>query len=388
MAQSFRKGDTMVQTAATAQKTLGSGTPAVQQGMPQRIVVGERSELPLSPLAFVDNTLSAPVNLVQAGLLRRLRLLLNGILTITVGAGTIAWAPKGIWNLFGYPFLGTDANAPIVDASSYMQYIINRARKFGYDPTNIYLANGSVDTALYNLPTLAAGANNVAAFLDMFVELDQSSFIGLLNLQQVGQSRVQLTMKNFGTAGGSGLNAGGPNTAVTWGTPNAGNAATFAGALNIQQLSYDIPLLNAKAGDTLPPENMIHRYRTKRQVIGAAGDTTVTLDAGPVYTRLYIRVQLNGVDDTNDVTTIKYQYGLGKVQINRPLAHQLAYQRDLFGQDFPTGIFILDFGPSDVIRSSDVAAPQVVVTISNSAVLGANNNILEVVSEEIIQLPA
>lgn len=373
---------TQQQQATSPSKQLGSGTPAVGS-TPQRIVVGERSEVQLAGIAFNDSQLGQPIDLKQSGLLRRIRMLLTGTMTIALGTGiTAAWSTKGIWNLFGYPYLGTSANAPIVDASAYMQYIINRTRRFNFDPTNQYLSNAATSTNIFNMPNLVAGANPVAAYLDQYVELDPNSFIGLLNLQEVGQSKVQLTMKNWGSAGG---NAGGASSAVTFSAANASNSATFAGTMQVDQLSYDVPLL--AQGETLPPLNTIHRFRTKNVVISATGsDIAVALDAGPVYTRIYMRVQVNGNDDTNDVNYVAYRYGLGKEQLRRSLAHQLAYQRDVFGQDLPTGILVFDFGPNDVIRSSSVAAPELVVNLNANTVLGNNNNKLEVVTEEIIQL--
>lgn len=359
--------------AASPVRPLPSGTPAVTPSQPRTIVVGEKAELPLSVLSYNAGAMSDSRDLKQSGLLRKLRLLFTGTLNIVMGTGTAVWTNPGVFGLWGYPLLASSGQSPIVDASAYMQWIINLCRRRDFDPISVFYANSVTSSQIYAQPALANGNNAVAAYLEQFPELDPSSFVGLLNVQEPGPARVQLTVKNWGN--------------IADGVTLAGGAtATMTGQMAVQQQVYEVPLLDPNT-QTLPPLNLIHRYRTKRVAINSVGtDVEIALDAGPTYTRFYIRQVINGAQDSLNLQKIAYVYGLGKAQITRDLPNQLAYQRDYFERDLPTGIFVIPFDPQDVIRSLDVAAPTLVMRINPNAVLGTGNNYWEIVTEEIIQL--
>jgi len=184
-------------------------------------------------------------------------------------------------------------------------------------------------------------------------------------------------------------------------TIGAGDSVTWAGDLYTLMEVYSVPT----GGRQFQPDGyngkpgFLRSLLYQEKAISQVGDFSYALDRNNVYLRVFNRVILNGVRAAlTDITQLSLEMNGGTQTPYREVDADMfqAIQRERYGRDLPQAVFVWDWHyqgtpsyatPRDWISAFKFTEFAESITIAAGAVLGANNNRLEVVREILQPLP-
>ncbi len=331
--------------------------------------------------AFAAGAIQSTV-LPRVGLLARVFVHFNGVLTVTLGAGTATAAPRSPWQIANRIRLLANSTLALVDMSGFGAYVAEHL----IDIAGVSSKPGSYARAMTvtDLPQAyapfipevarfgtAAGANTIDITWELPIKLTETDPIGLI-VAQNPQTTLTLEITNGQIA-----------DVVTLAS---GATATLTGSW-----AYAVEYFEAPADmSAMPDMTFVHVWQEQRVAIGNTGLVPVRLLTGDTYLRIAQIVQINGVLDRADIDRISLIENDADTPyaVDRWLA--LWRQRRIYGKDLPEGVFVHDFfvpeSTRDMLNSALYSDLKAQLTVNAAAVLGTGNNFVDTVVEKLVQV--
>jgi hypothetical protein len=165
--------------------------------------------------------------------------------------------------------------------------------------------------------------------------------------------------------------------------------AGIDGAWEVSTEVFSIPADPAN----YPPLNRVHQVLEQNFAIIGAGENRQVFPRGNTYRRLINYLQLNG-NLADSVESIRLVYNLTTTPYNVPGALFKTLHRERYGRDLPPGTYVWDMvyqgfpnmppNARDLINSRDISDLSQFAIIPPGAALGANNNVLNTVFDQIL----
>lgn len=326
----------------------------------------------------------APQNIIlpKVGLLARVFLRFSGTLTVTVGAGSAAAAPRSPWAIAQRIRLMANSSLPLIDLTGFGAYIANLMTDWAgvmSRPGSYARALTITDAPQYEPPAIAEvsrfgvanGANAVDITIELPIKLTELDPIGLIVAQN---PQTTLTLE---------ITSGQVADLVTLA---GGATATLTGNWAAAVEYFEAPA-NENA---MPDATFVHVWQEQRIPISATGEVPVDLLTGDTYLRIAHMVQINGALNRADVDRISLVQNQSDTpySVDRWLA--LSRQRRIYGKDLPEGVFVHDFfvpeTTRDMLNSSLYSSLRSVIGVRSGATLGTGNNFIDTVVEKLVQV--
>lgn len=321
------------------------------------------------------------ITLPKVGLLSRLFIKLNGVMTVTHGTGTAALSERTAYNLFKRIRLVANSGSSIFDVSGYGTYLINTVLHKGE-----LILDSPVDTgtkALTYAAGVAPGANTWNAVLEIPIAINERDPIGLIMLQN---SATQLVLEID-------LNAEYGATDIVAPIVVTGNdTAAFVGTVGCMMEYFTIP----RSTDDYPALNVIHQWTEQSDAIASAGAFTKSLLRGNTYMRLMHYATISGLLDTADIDKLRIMYNQSETPYTITQLSQLFLQRMRYGRDLPKGTFLHDWYMSnglvglgnsrDFLNSANVTELQTEVNVKTGTSVTAGTSFINTISEQLIKI--
>lgn len=251
-----------------------------------------------------------------------------------------------------------------------------------YDVPAANLIPAVAGNPTYQFANVASGAgtnNTWEFFLEVPFQINDLDPLGLLLLQNDG---VEVTVDiDVETAAGLYDLA-------------AGESADFDGMLYPMVEFFSVPS-NPK---DLPPTGFAHRLVEEKVAIDSTGDLAIGLKGGATYLRTINRVILNGAPaGPDDIERLQLAYNGASFPYDVTYHTYLSMQRRRYGRDLPKGVHVFDFMHNgiagygtarDWVNTTLIADFEHIVRVSNGAVLGGNNNYVNVLREILVPVQA
>lgn len=289
-----------------------------------------------------SKTSYTPAPLAPYTLINRLQVVINGNQTV--------WSTSGV--------------------GAYLQNITN-AINYVMDQPGNSAAPFSVGTAVS-----AAGADNDVIFtLKLNVSINDRDTIGLIQLQ------------NDATALKVQVEAAGPGALMT----DTDITSTLSGVWEILTETFTIPA----EPENRPVLAFLHQVIEQGYPINNNGVNSQLLQRGNTYRRLINFLQLNG-QPADALERLSLTYNQTTTHYDMFGSSFKVLQRERYGRDLPAGAYVWDLtyqgipnmpgNRRDLIDSSRISELMQRVTVADSAVLGANNNRLSIVSDQLVRI--
>ena len=320
-------------------------------------------------------------DLPKVGLLSRLFLTLEGVMTVTVGTGTAALSERKAFNLIKRIRLIANSGASIYDVSGYGSYLINNLLRHANEIKDSIVDEG-IDSEVYSAG-VANGANPWKFGLEIPIAINERDPIGLVLLQN---SATQLTLEiEFNPE--YGVNAVISPVVVT------GNAvSSFVGKVGVMMEYFTVP----RNKEDYPSLNVVHQWLEQQDAIASAGAWNKALLRGNTYMRMIHYVTLNNALNTTDIEKLRVLYNQSEVPYTITKLPQLFLQRARYGKDLPKGTFVHDWYMSsgqvglgtsrDFINSANVTEFQSELTIASGASVPAGSSFINTITEQLIKI--
>lgn len=317
----------------------------------------------------------------RTGLLSRIFLHFNGVLTTVDGSGTIALSGKGPWNLYHRLKFVANQGTSIYDVDGFAAHLldITSAGKM-YEPddgnranpvsADVYRAGVTVDT------TNAWDFNTVINLTP-----NDRDMMGLI-LLQTDQMAAELQIE-FNAPSGATFDY--PVVLTNDAT------ATLTGTVTVYAETFSIP---ATAADQ-PDITTVFQQLQRTDPIAAIGENRVRLLRANVYKGLTHIVEIAGALSSDSVERLRIQYNASETPYDLNRQVQQHIQRRRYGRDLPAGVFKHDLyyqgvpgygGARDLIAASSVAEFDAIVDIASGTSLGSGNSKIHTVSEQFVRL--
>lgn len=320
---------------------------------------------------------SAKIVLPQTGFMGRV--ILRIALTMTLGAGSPALTGRGAAAIIRRIRLYSNQGGDVHSLSGWGARIAEATRRFYRDPWNV-MTTQSYSTSIFNAPIVAGGANSWVMELEIPAVVNERDEIGLLLLQnEEARFTVEVEIGN-GSDAVSGVTA-------------AVSAVTVTPVLEYYTVPY---------AQELWPRNLRLVYQLLEDriaVLGAGTPTPYTVPRGAILRKLLATVQLNAALNSAiaDVTQFELVYNQNEVPMRGiPSWWVQRRMRQQYGNDLPVGLWALDWTDSlgfvglgdyrDLIVTPNVSDLELRISIASGATLGANNNFIDVIRDQISQL--
>lgn len=330
--------------AANVQQASGGGGGTIPFRYGSRMRIQRVGFIP-----FAENTQAAPLELPRVGFLAAVVLEWRG----TISGTDVAAGPRGPWALVRRLRLGLNLGAVnIYDTTGYGNYLINLLNGRDYSKHPLYNATSRW---YYFIPVAA--------------NLGENSTTGLVLLQD---PEVRATVE------------------VTWGALadafNGTDLSAAAGSgLDVYYVYFEVPDLRRVSA----PPLVLHRVLEDSQPITQTGDNAYLVPRQGILLQLAHHLTLNGAFSSAwDRAAIR----LNRTDTIMEVIPGVHYALDLQGRNAqispitPTHVIFhdlframgeLDRGDlRDALDTEAVTTTESVVTVSQSATLGANNNFL------------
>lgn len=320
--------------------------------------------------------------LPRVGLLARVFLHFSGTLTVTLGAGSAAAAPRSPWAIGQRIRLLANSTLAIVDMSGFGSYLANLVTDWaGVEarPGSYARAFTITDQPQYEPPAIgevsrfgvAAGANAVDLTFELPIKLSESDPIGLI-IAQNPQTTLTLEVTN-GVIGDLVTLAGGAT-------------ATLTGDWSVSVEYFEAPADAA----AMPDMTFVHVWQEQRTAISNTGAVPVRLLTGDTYLRVVHALQLNGTLNRADLERMRIVLNDADTPYSLDRWLALYRQRRIYGKDLPEGVFVHDFfvpeTTRDMLNSALYSDLKSELTIATTATLGTGNNYVDTVVEKLVQV--
>lgn len=286
---------------------------------------------------------NTPTTLEHVGLLKRLRLITSLDLTLTTGGGSITPDVQGPWNLFSNILIRVSGLDLLYQVSGWGAYLINLVNypvsaapdSVGSTPTN---ATADTSANVFNFPTTTG---------ILLFSLDLPFTLPILGYEDLGLWLIQNETVNmevvptFAAVGGANallqpyVLAGGATITV-----NSGSVA-------IWREFYGVP---AQSAD-MPPLGYVHQWEEQYDAI-TGSQVDIFHQRGGILTRLlYQIIDADSASDgsnvpdgilVGNVNHIEFKYDANDTPFDEDALAILARQRELYGKDFPQGVYSHD----------------------------------------------
>lgn len=333
--------------------------------------------------------------ILQAGILRRLRLITNGTPTFTAGGGTISADPLGPFNAYTNVQLLSNQQQPIFNLSGYglalVQDLIDGLEGPGNSPDTqlVSLANQTDTSYIFNARQTSAGSapNNTSWSFGLLGPVAQrvSSLGGDIGMIPLSTANVQLTL---GFTPGSASSASPYTISTNGANPTGTQPYNIVGgttpSVTLASPTVDIVREMYEAVEN-PADFPNYRWISQwveefPQTYGTGGYVWRQQQNAGILARwmsfVWDSSANNGVN-TNKLTSpgaIAMKYDAGIVKFAETGQEALIRQSRQLGRAMPQGVFFYDLlGPNltwaDVLDSYEV--PNITVEMNFSTALGA-----------------
>lgn len=360
----------------------GAASPVSPEQRAAAFNAATRQKFAMVPGAAYVAGAPAQIILPRVGLLARIFLHFAGTLTVTVGAGSAAAAPRGPWQIANRIRLMANSSLPLVDLSGFGAYVANLLTDWaGVQslPGSYARAFTAADQPQYEPPSIAEvarysvanGANTVDFTIELPIKLTELDPIGLIIAQN---PQTTLTVE---------IQQGQVADLVTLA---GGATATLTGTWSVAVEYFEAPADPA----AMPDATFVHVWQEQRVPISNTGAVPVTLLTGDTYLRIAHILQLNGTLNRADLERISLVQNQADTpySVDRWLA--LYRQRRIYGKDLPEGVFVHDFfvpeTTRDMVNSALYSDLRAVLNVASGATLGAGNNYVDTVVEKLVQV--
>lgn len=304
---------------------------------------------------WVSNT-QTPVQIVQAGYLRDLEVILSGVTTVTTTAVTLD--SFGPWGMIANYQVNSNVQAGIINSSGIGINLLDQV-KMGLEgngntpDTNLVVPAGTAATlaTLYSIP---AGAGAGSLVLPYILPLAQEiktldGFVGIWDLQDPSiQMTLNYTPGTATTASPFSIVEGTAKTGAGQFVQTANTATIATPSMDVVRVMYDPPL--DEAND--PDFGFVNSYYQEQWNTGLSGSSTINWRAlanSGYITRLIFYVWdssgPDGVADTKLAATNAINMTVGNnapVIVESGPEYRLRASYEL-GRQLPLGCFYIDF---------------------------------------------
>lgn len=234
----------------------------------------------------------------------------------------------------------------------------------------------------YQFATVASagGTDNTWEFiLEVPFQINDLDPVGLILLQN---DKVEVSVEiDVETAAGLFTLAG-------------GETATFTGTLYPMVEFFSVP----NDPKNQPPAGYVHKLIEEKVGIDTTGDLSIALKGGATYLRTLCRTIINAAPAAvDDIERLQIAYNASSYPYDVTYHTYLALQRRRYGRDLPKGVHVWDWmyngiagmGTSrDWINTTLVADFEHMIRVSNAAVLGVNNNYVNILRQILVPIAA
>lgn len=330
--------------------------------LPFRVGTRQR-RIKVGALAYAANSTVTQI-MNRVGYLARLIVQFRGTVTLSAAG---ALTDLGPWNLVQRFRVTTNIGAAVVvDVSGYGAFLAQRLLTIGWSPANAGVGETTPSADVHAAP-VAMGANTwvLSWILPISTNVGREFEFGLINLQSP-ETQVQLDIQTGAL------------------TDPSSNVTGITGNFHVYAEYYEVPQPDRFAQ---PPLSLC-RTLEEQIPIGAVGDNIYTIPRMGVLMQAINVLRLNGArSDSFDAHSIRFNKTDTPYSQERQLSRII--DRSQYALNGVTGVFSTDLyyatkevgaGDSrDCIDTEELATIEQIVTVSAGAVLGANNNFLNVV---------
>lgn len=331
------------------------------------------------------------VPIQQTGILRGLRMLVNGATTYTAGGGTIALDKLGPWNIFSNLTLSPNQQAPIINLSGYGLYLANVMRAIDRqtmntpDTTSTSVSNAETSTDIYSAPVTTS---TLRLYEDIPITQQIKSLGGEFGFWPLQNPAIQLQFSFTPNSASSGSPFNIFSTTANAAPYLVTGAATMTLTSPTTELIRDLYQVPVAAAD-FPPFNLVTTWiEESPQGASVGGATSATWQATPL-SGLLLRVGAfildsgnsnNGIAASNLTASnaLQLTYDNNTPKYAESSYAALARQRSYFGFDLPQGFYVWDLlGKNqtlqDVLDTNTVGNIKLQFTFTNA--LGSTSSI-------------
>jgi hypothetical protein len=279
--------------------------------------------------------INTPITLEHVGLLKRLRLIFRG--TITVAAGDTRDA-QGPWNIFSNILIRVSGLDLLYQVSGWGLYLINLVNQKLYAPdvNPSTVTNATTTAELFNFPVPGAVA---ASFL---FSLDLPFTLPLLGFEDLGLWLIQNETVNMEVV----PTFAGPTGASALLQPyDGGGATTLTGTVDVWREFYGVP----QNPSDMPPLGYVHQWEEQFDSV-AGNQVDIAHQRGGILTRLIYQIGDAAAGATAavglanaDLTGMEFKFDANDTPFDESVHQILARQRELYDRDLPQGVFTHDF---------------------------------------------
>lgn len=317
----------------------------------------------------------------RTGLLSRIFLHFEGVLTTVDGTGTLALSGKGPWNLYHRLKFVANQGTSIYDVDGFAAHLLDvtsAGKMYEPDDSN---RSAAVSADIYRAGVTVDTTNPWSFNTVINLTPNDRDMMGLI-LLQTDQMAAELQIE-FNAAGGS-----------TFDTPvvlTNDATATLTGTVTVYAETFSIP---ATAADQ-PDITTIFQQLQRTDAISAVGENRVRLLRANVYKGVTHIVEIAGALNSDAVERMRIQYNASETPYDLDRATFQALQRRRYGRDLPAGVYKHDLyyqgipgygGARDLIAASAVAELDSVVDIASGTSLGSGNSKIHTVTEQFVRL--
>ncbi len=319
-------------------------------------------------------------DLPRTGLLANIFVRVQGKLKVTKGTGTATLKANQHNQPYGL------INRLLLTANSGTEIVNVTGQGLAFH--NMIAMDSKMDIPSANMPFAVAGNpvyqfgtiegdNDVQFTLKIPVVINDRDDLGLILLQN-GETLITLS-----------LDFADPKNLFNL----SGDAKVeFAGNAYCSYEYYSVPQDPAD----YPDLSLAHTLIESMNDIDGVGELSYTVPRGNIYQRMIHRVLINDAPaGFDDVESLKLIYNQSETPYHVFGQDQLMLQRYRYGRDLPKGVYVWDWsyqglaglgGARDFINSKSITDFLSQLQISNSAVLGTNNNKLITLREQLVPL--
>ncbi|MCL2817142.1 MAG: hypothetical protein FWD39_01985 [Clostridiales bacterium] len=326
------------------------------------------ANMPYAPLLPVS------CNVARVGLLASVYLRFKGTLTATHATKTTfapAWGAP--YNLAERIQLLVNNGTTLWNTSGYGAYLQNMTNNFKYN-----LDEPSAAFSFGNAASSAGAVNDLSFGLRLNVAINDKDPIGLFLLQN---DATALTLQVQAALGSSLLSAA-----------DADVTAAVAGFWEVGVEFFSLPV----SSENWPNLGRVHQVLEQSENISSIGENGQSLPRFNTYRRIINHLVLNG-QPADAIEKMRLTYNLTETPYDITGSLAKAIQRERYGRDLPAGAYVWDFfyqgfpnvgaNQRDLIHAGVILSSfDQFVIIKNDAVLGANNNKLHTIIDQVMQV--
>lgn len=346
----------------------------------------ERNEYQAFSMVVPGSGATAMHELPKAGVLSKIWVLFVGIITTTLGGGTVTTTSRWPYGFIDRVSLSANAQNDLHTYNGLDAHVLRAVRNPGFVPNDdVDLVPGGLGAG----QTLANGANTLVLGWEIPVAIDDVSLIGALYAQSPSMN-LQLNVRQ----------------AVTTDLLVAAGGATvdsITGTFFVQVTSFDIPITTGESPRLITPDlSRLHGVQAHDVPYSNTGEVRSPLiRVNGQLDRLLVAVSqanpagnvaeqfLAATADAVGIDAIRIEYGAAEKPLDYNPAHFLAWKNlDHYADALPGRYLAFDFlaenAPRDVILMAGVTDLVCIPTV-NSAVVVGGGAAVRLVQETLFQ---